>query len=418
MRSRSSTSPTRELSPRSTRTIRPTSRNGRRWSRSWATSTTARRRCWTGSSAIDVVERRERRHHAAHPRLPGREGRPQDFVRRYAGPRGLHRDAGPRRQRDRHRRAGRGGRRRRHAADRRSRSATRARPRCRSSWPSTRSTCRTPIRTACAASSPPRASQPEDWGGTTQFVRRLRASRSQGLDELLEKVLLVADAELELTANPKRRGVRARSSSRASTSAAARSRRCSSSAARCGSATRSSPATPGARCGRCTTTAARSCKEARPGDPVEILGFDKPPPAGELGRVVENERAGARARAAARRAPAPRAARAAHEAASRSRSSSTQMQEGAVQDLNLVAQGRRASARSRRSSRSSPRSSTPRCASTSSTRASAASPRTTSCWPPRRTRWSSASTCARTPRRARWPSARASRSAPTASSTS
>src|SRR5881409_3750840 len=31
-------------------------------------------------------------------------------------------------------------------------------------------------------------------------------------------------------------------------------------------------------------------KEARPGDPVEILGFDKPPPAGELGRVVENER--------------------------------------------------------------------------------------------------------------------------------
>jgi translation initiation factor IF-2 len=31
-------------------------------------------------------------------------------------------------------------------------------------------------------------------------------------------------------------------------------------------------------------------KEARPGDPVEILGFDKPPPAGEIGRVVENER--------------------------------------------------------------------------------------------------------------------------------
>src|SRR5262249_62046797 len=31
-------------------------------------------------------------------------------------------------------------------------------------------------------------------------------------------------------------------------------------------------------------------KEAKPGDPVEILGFEKPPPAGELGRVVENER--------------------------------------------------------------------------------------------------------------------------------
>src|SRR4029077_2811544 len=31
-------------------------------------------------------------------------------------------------------------------------------------------------------------------------------------------------------------------------------------------------------------------KEARPGEPVEILGFDKPPPAGELCRVVEHER--------------------------------------------------------------------------------------------------------------------------------
>ncbi len=31
-------------------------------------------------------------------------------------------------------------------------------------------------------------------------------------------------------------------------------------------------------------------KDAGPGDPVEIVGFDKPPPAGEHGRVVENER--------------------------------------------------------------------------------------------------------------------------------
>ena len=31
-------------------------------------------------------------------------------------------------------------------------------------------------------------------------------------------------------------------------------------------------------------------KEARPGEPVEILGFDRPPPAGELARVVEHER--------------------------------------------------------------------------------------------------------------------------------
>jgi translation initiation factor IF-2 len=31
-------------------------------------------------------------------------------------------------------------------------------------------------------------------------------------------------------------------------------------------------------------------REALPGDPVEILGFDKPPPAGEFCRVVEHER--------------------------------------------------------------------------------------------------------------------------------
>ena len=40
-----------------------------------------------------------------------------DFVRRHARPRSVYRDAGPRRQRDRHCRAGRRGRRRRHAAN-------------------------------------------------------------------------------------------------------------------------------------------------------------------------------------------------------------------------------------------------------------------------------------------------------------
>ena len=160
-------------------------------------------------------------------------------------------------------------------------------------------------------------------------------------------------------------------------------------------------------------------KEATPGEPVEILGFDQPPPAGEFATVVENERAGARLRADARRAAAPRAARA--RSGRRGVSLETlfeQMQDGRRPGPEPRAQGRRRRARSRRPSPSSRRSSTPRCASTSSTRASAGSPRTTSSSPPPRARWSSASTCARTPRRARWPSARASRSAPTASSTS
>jgi translation initiation factor IF-2 len=43
--------------------------------------------------------------------------------------------------------------------------------------------------------------QPEEWGGDTQ-IARVSARQQTGLDELLEKVLLVADAELELTANP------------------------------------------------------------------------------------------------------------------------------------------------------------------------------------------------------------------------
>ena len=43
--------------------------------------------------------------------------------------------------------------------------------------------------------------QPEEWGGTTQFSD-VSAKEKQNLDDLLEKVLLVADAELELKANP------------------------------------------------------------------------------------------------------------------------------------------------------------------------------------------------------------------------
>src|SRR6478752_4866055 len=43
--------------------------------------------------------------------------------------------------------------------------------------------------------------QPEEWGGTTQFSE-VSAKQKQGLDDLLEKVLLVADLELDPRANP------------------------------------------------------------------------------------------------------------------------------------------------------------------------------------------------------------------------
>src|ERR671923_178188 len=44
--------------------------------------------------------------------------------------------------------------------------------------------------------------QPEEWGGQTQYAD-VSAKEHQGLNDLVEKILLVADAELELTANPK-----------------------------------------------------------------------------------------------------------------------------------------------------------------------------------------------------------------------
>ena len=43
--------------------------------------------------------------------------------------------------------------------------------------------------------------QPEDWGGTTQFSA-VSAKQKDNIADLLEKILLVADAELDLRANP------------------------------------------------------------------------------------------------------------------------------------------------------------------------------------------------------------------------
>jgi hypothetical protein len=50
------------------------------------------------------------RHHPAHRRVPRRDAARRGHLPRYAGPRGVHRDARPRREGDRRRRAGGGGR--------------------------------------------------------------------------------------------------------------------------------------------------------------------------------------------------------------------------------------------------------------------------------------------------------------------
>jgi translation initiation factor IF-2 len=178
--------------------------------------------------------------------------------------------------------------------------------------------------------------QPEEWGGTTQFSD-VSAKQGENLDDLLEKVLLVADAELELTANPSAEASGPIIESRldvgrgpVATMLVHRGTLHVGDAVVAGDAWGKVRALYNFR--------GDKVKEARPGDPVEILGFDKPPPAGELCRVVENER---RARDLAN-TRGERLRREQLAQASRGVSIEhlfEQLQAGAVRDLNLVLKG-------------------------------------------------------------------------------
>jgi len=179
--------------------------------------------------------------------------------------------------------------------------------------------------------------QPEDWGGTVQFSN-VSAKQKTNLDDLLEKVLLVADAELELTANPNAEASGPIIESRldvgrgpVATMLVHRG------TLRVGDAIVAGDAHGKVRA--LHDYRGEKVKEARPGTPVEILGFNAPPPAGELARVVEDER---EARTLAQR----RGQRLRTEQlAQRSKGGVSlealfsQLQEGAVQDLNLILKG-------------------------------------------------------------------------------
>ncbi len=151
----------------------------------------------------NVVSRRGGRHHAAHRRLSGDDAdRRQGHVPRHAGPRGVHRNACPRRQGDGHRRARRGGRRRRHAADDRSHQSRQGRR---------RADHRGDQQDRQAAGRPePRASTEllqheivvESMGGETLEVP-VSALKRTNLDKLLEAIHLQAEI-LDLKANPDR----------------------------------------------------------------------------------------------------------------------------------------------------------------------------------------------------------------------
>jgi translation initiation factor IF-2 len=179
--------------------------------------------------------------------------------------------------------------------------------------------------------------QPEDWGGTTQFSE-VSAKQGENLDDLLERILLVADAELELKANPKAEASGPIIESRldvgrgpVATMLVHRGTLHVGDAIVAGDAWGKVRALYNYR--------GEKIREARPGDPVEILGFDKPPSAGEHARVVENERAARHL--AQTRGERLRREQLAQQTKRRRRLEDvfTQLQEGVAEDLNIVLKG-------------------------------------------------------------------------------
>jgi translation initiation factor IF-2 len=179
--------------------------------------------------------------------------------------------------------------------------------------------------------------QPEDWGGTTQFSA-VSAKLKENLGDLLAKILLVADAELDLRANAGADASGVVIESRldvgrgpVATVLVHRGTLRVGDAAVAGDASGKVRALYDYR--------GEKVKEAGPGDPVEILGFDHPPTAGEFVRVVEHERqakhlANIRAERLRREQFAQRPRRRVsletlHE----------DLQAGEVQDLNIVLKG-------------------------------------------------------------------------------
>jgi translation initiation factor IF-2 len=180
--------------------------------------------------------------------------------------------------------------------------------------------------------------QPEEWGGETQ-IARVSAKQQTGLDDLLERILLVADAELDLRANPSAEASGPIIESRLDVGRGP----VATMLVQRGTLKVGDAIVAGDAWGRVRALfnyKGEKLTEAKPGDPVEILGFDRPPPAGEVARVVDNERT-------ARDAAQKRAERLRREQLAQVRPSGgvsleslyEAMQAGAVKDLNLVVKG-------------------------------------------------------------------------------
>jgi translation initiation factor IF-2 len=179
--------------------------------------------------------------------------------------------------------------------------------------------------------------QPEEWGGTTQFAE-VSAKTQQNLDDLLEKILLVADLELDPKANPTAEASGPIIESRLDVGRGP----VATMLVHRGTLKVGDAVVAGAAHGRVKALfnyRGEKLKEAKPGDPVEILGLDRPPDAGEVARVVENDR---QARELAQR----RGERLRREQLATQRPAGVSlenlfeaMQSGEVADLNLVVKG-------------------------------------------------------------------------------
>jgi translation initiation factor IF-2 len=178
-----------------------------------------------------------------------------------------------------------------------------------------------------------RGLQPAEWGGETEFVD-VSAKTHQGLDDLLDMLQVVADLE-ELRAN---REAEASGSVIESKLDPGRGPVVTVLIQR-GTLHVGDALVAGAHFGRVRAMhdfLGARLKRALPGEPVEVLGFDGVPEAGEFVRVVENERR-------ARQLAGERANRLKTEALARRSGRKVSLedvfklaQEGAVKELNLV----------------------------------------------------------------------------------
>jgi translation initiation factor IF-2 len=174
--------------------------------------------------------------------------------------------------------------------------------------------------------------QPEEWGGDTIF-EDVSAKAGTNLDKLLNSILLQADV-LELKANPNAEASGVIIESRLDVGRGA----VATMLVQRGTLHVGDAVVAGDAWGRVKALNdhnGKKVKDAGPGVPVEILGFDRPPPAGEICRVVENDRV-------ARQTAQQRAQRKRTEMlAKRSKAVSledlfSQMQEGALKELALI----------------------------------------------------------------------------------